>query len=78
MHQPMVGGVLRKCSTTWMTEVRVKGKGMHPVRGQEVEGRVLDTVIRGMDGRRTRKVSVRNQAKMDASRFVKEGVTKCC
>lgn len=77
MHQATVGGVLKKCSTIWMTEVRVKGKGVRPVRGQKVEGRVLDSVVTGMDSRRTRKVSIRNQAEMGASRFVKEGVTKC-
>lgn len=44
----MVDGVPRKCNTTWMIEVRVQGKvlGMHTIRGQEVEGRDLDGVVR--------------------------------
>lgn len=44
----MVHGVPRKCNTTWMIEVKVQGKflGMRTIRGQEVEGRDLDGVVR--------------------------------
>lgn len=40
----MVGGVSRKCGTTWMIEMRVKGtfSGMRAVRRLGRERRVLE------------------------------------
>ena len=53
LHRTLVSGITPKRGTTWMTEVRVKGKflGMAAVRGQDQERkgkerRVLGGVVR--------------------------------
>lgn len=61
----MVGVVARKCNSTWMIEVRVKGKFLGMLLGgQEMEGGILGVV--------------RSQAEMSVSGLVKEGLVKCC
>lgn len=61
LHRCVVGDVTTKCGTTWMTEMRGKGKflGMKAVRGQDQERRVLEGVVR--DGGRARRALCQKQ-----------------
>ena len=70
LHRALVGGITPKRGTTWMTEVRVKGKflGMAAVRGQDQERRGKESSRRHSQGPRKIQESTLSKASRDGLR----------
>lgn len=71
----MVSVVARMCSTTWMTEVRVKVKFLGMPAGEQEMEELWKEWPEG--GRRTRSALGTGQAGMSVSRLVNEGLVTC-